>query len=221
MDGKERKKTGKLIFVCGWCREFMSDKKGKLVLIVGPSGSGKGTIIMHLRERHPDWVFPVSCTTRAMRPGEIEGQVYHFISEEEFKKGITSGQFLEYAIVHEKGYYGTSASEILEGINAGKTVVREVDIQGFHSIKKAFDEGEHGLNRDQLLTIFIEAKDLDELQRRIADRGKLPEDEVARRMESARKEIAQADLCDARILNEYGKIDEAVAKADEIILKNL
>ena len=199
----------------------MTDKKGKLVLIVGPSGSGKGTIIMHLRERHPDWIFPVSCTTRAMRPGEINGQVYNFISEEEFKKGISEGRFLEYAIVHEKGYYGTSASEILDGINAGKIVVREVDIQGFHSIKKAFANGFDGLTSSRLLTIFIEAKDLEELQKRIADRGKLPEDEVARRMESARKEIAQADLCDERILNEYGKIDEAVAKADEIILANL
>lgn len=199
----------------------MSEKKGKLVLIVGPSGSGKGTIIMHLRERHPDWVFPVSCTTRAMRPGEVEGQVYHFVSKEEFEKGLADGRFLEHAIVHEKGYYGTDKEGIIEGVNAGKVVVREVDIQGFHSIKKAFADGFDGLDSSHLLTIFIEAKDLDELQRRIADRGKLPEDEVARRMESARKEIAQADLCDARILNEYGKIDEAVGKADEIILANL
>lgn len=192
----------------------MTEKKGKLVLIVGPSGSGKGTIIKNLIDRHPDWVFPVSCTTRAPRPGEVDGQVYRFISEKEFKRGISEGKFLEYAIVHEKGYYGTSKDEILDGIAAGKVVVREVDIQGFHSIKKA-------MPADELLTIFIEAKDLEELQKRIAERGKLPDDEVARRMESARKEISQAEQCDFRILNEYGKIEEAVDNVDDLILKNL
>ena len=195
-------------------------KKGKLVLIVGPSGSGKGTIIMHLRERHPNWIFPVSWTTRAMRPGEVEGQVYHFVSKEEFEKGLVSDQFLEYAIVHEKGYYGTDKEEILKGINSGKIVVREVDIQGFNSIKKAFADGFDGLTSSHLLTIFIEAKDLEELQKRIAERGKLPAEEVERRMESARKEIAQADLCDYRILNEYGKVEDAVGKVDWIILGN-
>jgi len=198
----------------------MADKKGKLVLIVGPSGSGKGTIIKNLKDRHPDWIYPVSWTTRAVRPGEVEGQVYHFVSKEEFEKGMADGQFLEHAIVHEKGYYGTDKSEIVAGVNAGKTVVREVDIQGFHSIKKAFAGGFDGLDSSHLLTIFVEAKDLEELQRRIAERGKLPDEEVARRMESARKEIAQADECDYRILNEYGKIQETVDEVDGIILKS-
>jgi len=89
--------------------------------------------------------------------------------------------------------------------------VREVDIQGFHSIREV-------IPASSLVTIFIEAKDLEELQSRITKRGKLPEEEVARRMESARKEIAQADECDFRILNEYGKIDEAVGSVEKIIL---
>jgi len=187
---------------------------GKFVLIVGPSGSGKGTIIKNLRERHPDWVFPVSCTTRAVRPGEKDGLVYNFVSEDEFKKWISTGRFLEYAIVHEKGYYGTAKDEIMAGLADGKVVLREVDIQGFHSIKKA-------ISADDLLTIFVEAGDLDELRKRIADRGKLPEEEVERRMESAKKEIAQADLCDFRIVNEYGKIDDVVNKVEKIIINNL
>jgi len=199
----------------------MAERKGKLILIVGPSGYGKGTIIADLRQRHPDWIYPVSWTTREMRPGEIEGQVYHFVGEEEFEKGIADGQFLEYAIVHEKGYYGTDKLEIVDGVNFGKVVVREVDIQGFHSIKKAFADGFDGLDTSHLLTIFVEAKDLDELQKRIAERGKLPEEEVERRMESARKEIAQAGECDYRIENEYGKIKETVDKVDDLILKNL
>ncbi len=188
--------------------------KGKLVLIVGPSGSGKGTIIKHLRERHPDWVYPVSYTTRQIRPGEEDGLVYNFISEDEFKKGIDEGRFLEYAIVHEKGYYGTDKSEILGALGEGKVVVREVDIQGFNSIREVVEAG-------SLLTVFVEAGDLDELEKRIADRGKLPEEEVERRMESARKEIAQADECDFRVKNEYGKIDKAVDEVDELLLKNI
>jgi len=193
---------------------MLDDLKGKLVLIVGPSGSGKGTIIKHLREKHPDWVYPVSYTTRKIRLGEEDGLVYHFISEEEFKRGISEDRFLEYAIVHEKGYYGTDKGEILGALNEGKVVVREIDIQGFHSIKEA-------MAAEDLLTIFVEAGDLEELERRIADRGKLPEEEVARRMESARKEIAQADLCNFRIKNEYGKIEEAVEEVDGIILGEL
>jgi guanylate kinase len=192
----------------------MNDNKGKLVLIVGPSGSGKGTIIKNLREMHPDWVYPVSYTTRAIRPGEEDGLVYHFISEDEFKQGISDGRFLEYAIVHEKGYYGTDRAEIMSALEEGKVVIREIDIQGFHSIREV-------MPKDDLLTIFVEAGDLDELERRIADRGKLPEEEVARRMESARKEIAQADQCDFRIKNEYGKIEEAVEEVDGIILGGL
>jgi len=192
----------------------MTNSKGKLILIVGPSGSGKGTIIKGLRERHPEWVYPVSCTTRARRPGEEDGLVYHFISKEEFEKGISDGRFLEYAVVHEKGYYGTDRDEILGALNDGKVVVREIDIQGFHSISKV-------VSTEQLLTIFVEAGDLDELKKRISERGKLPEEEVMRRMDSARKEIAQAGECDYRIVNEYGKVKEAVEKVDEIILDEL
>jgi len=190
----------------------MTNSKGKLVLIVGPSGSGKGTIIKHLREMHPDFVYPVSYTTRAIRPGEEDGLVYHFISKEEFEKGISEGRFLEHAIVHERGYYGTDRAEILGALDEGKVVVREIDIQGFHSIRKV-------IPAEQLLTIFVEAGDLDELRKRIADRGKLPEEEVERRMESARREIAQADECDYRIVNEYGKIEEAVRVVDGIIMR--
>jgi len=188
--------------------------KGKFVLIVGPSGSGKGTIIKNIRKRHPDWIYPFSYTTRAMRPGEENGLVYKFISKEEFEKGINDGKFLEYACVHEKGYYGTAKDEIMKGLEEGNVVVREVDIQGFHSIKKALDAS-------LLITIFIEAGDLDELKKRIAERGALPDEEILRRMESAKREIAQADQCDFRIVNEYGKVDEAVNAVEKIILDNL
>ena len=189
----------------------MTNLKGKLVLIVGPSGSGKGTIIKNLRDRHADWVYPVSYTTRDIRPGEADGLVYNFISKNEFEEGIKNGRFLEYAVVHGVDYYGTERDEIIGALDAGKIVVREVDIQGFHSIRDV-------IPKENLVTIFIEAKDLEELKVRIAKRGKLPEEEVERRMESARKEISQAGECDYRVVNEYGKVEEAVGEVEKIIV---
>jgi len=192
----------------------MANLKGKLVLIVGPSGSGKGTIIKNLRDRHADFIYPVSYTTRAIRPGEVDGLVYNFISKDEFEKGIESGRFLEYAIVHGVDYYGTARDEIIGALDAGKVVVREVDIQGFHSIRDV-------IPAENLISIFIEAGELDELRKRIAKRGKLSDEEVERRMQSAIKEIEQADECDYRIVNEYGKVEEAVDQVENFIKGDL
>jgi guanylate kinase len=137
--------------------------------------------------------------------------VYNFISKNEFEEGIKNGRFLEYAVVHGVDYYGTARDEIIGALDAGKIVVREVDIQGFHSIRDV-------IPKENLVTIFIEAKDLEELKVRIAKRGKLPEEEVERRMESARKEISQAGECDYRVVNEYGKVEEAVGEVEKIIV---
>lgn len=186
----------------------MKSHKGKLVLIVGPSGSGKGSIIRELRLNHPEFVYPVSFTTRAKRPGEEDGLVYRFISREEFEKGIKGGRFLEYATVHGVDYYGTDRAVIEDGIAAGKVVVREVDIQGFHSIEGKVPD---------MVSIFIEAKSLEQLQKRILGRSQMSLEELARRMESAAKEIAQASECDYKVVNEEGKLGEAVMEVERII----
>ncbi len=88
------------------------------------SGSGKGTVIAHLRKVFPDAVFPLSCTTRSPRPGEKDGEVYHFINKEEFQRRIKAGDILEWAIVHHDNYYGTLKQPILDALKAGKIVIR-------------------------------------------------------------------------------------------------
>ncbi len=163
--------------------------KGKLFLIMGPSGVGKGTAINIIKEKHPEFVFPTSVTTRDIRPGEKPGDVYHFISKEEFKAKIEAGELLEYAIVHNNNYYGTLKSAIIKPLNEGKTVIREVDMQGVISIRDL-------IPADQLVVIFITAPDYETLVRRIKGRSELPQDEIQRRMESAKKEFDYADECD-------------------------
>lgn len=186
---------------------------GLLVLIVGPSGSGKGTVIAELRKRHPDWVFPISATTREKRPAEVSGEVYYFMSKEDFKKGIEDGDFLEWAEVHKENFYGTMKKPILEALEAGKVVIREVDIQGFKSIRQQ-------VPKENLISMFFMVPDLDELIARILKRGKLPDDEIKRRMESAKKEISQAGECDYRVPSPTGKIAEITDGVEKIILKH-
>lgn len=187
---------------------------GRLFLIVGPSGSGKGTVIAELTKRHPDFVFPISATTRESRPGEQDGEVYHFISRDAFRHGIEAGDFLEWAEVHRDHYYGTLKKPILDALVARKVIIREVDIQGFHSIRQA-------LPHEQLVSIFLVVKDLDELKMRILKRGKLPDEEIERRMESARKEIAQAEECDYQVDSPHGQIPKIVEEVEAIIQKEM
>ena len=187
---------------------------GKLVLIVGPSGSGKGTVISRLKVKYPGYVYPVSYTTREPREGETEGEVYHFISKEEFEKMIKDDGFLEYATVHSSDYYGTAKKEIMDALSQGAVVVREVDIQGFHSIKDL-------LPSENLITIFMEVTDQEDLKNRILKRGEMSDEEVERRMQSTLSEIAQADQCDYRVENKWGEVDRCVGDVEKIILNEI
>lgn len=180
------------------------------MLIVGPSGSGKGTVIAELKKRYPDFVYPVSCTTRAPRPGEVPGEVYDYVSKEEFVRWVSEGKFLEWAEVHKDHFYGVLKEPVMRALEEGNVVVREVDIQGFRSISAI-------IPREQLVSIFILVSDLEELRRRILGRGPLPEEEITRRLESAKGEIALADLCDYRIESRHGEIERMVDEAAAII----
>ena len=126
--------------------------KQKLILILGPSGSGKGTVLAYLKEKHPEFVFPVSCTTRSKRRNEKDGEVYNFVSSAEFEKRIENGDFLEWALVHNKHYYGTLKTPIMEALGKDKVVVREVDVQGLKSIREIISE-------NQLTSVFLVVKD--------------------------------------------------------------
>ncbi len=185
--------------------------KGKLVLISGPSGVGKGTVISALKKQYPQFVYPISETTRQIRPGEKDGEVYHFISKEEFLQAKEAGDFLEVATVHQDNYYGTLKKPIMDALEAGLVVVREVDMQGFLSIKAV-------IPAENLVSIFLEAENIEELLRRIARRGRLPEEEISRRMESARKELALAPMYDYRVKSLENQIDTCVADVEKIIL---
>ncbi len=184
--------------------------KGLLIIISGPSGVGKGTVIKKLKQKYTDFVYPISCTTREMRPGEEDGGVYHFISKDDFEEGIEQGDFLEWAMVHQTNYYGTPKKPIIDSLEQGKVVLREVDVQGAQSIQKIVPE-------KNLVTIFIKAESEEKLLERIAKRGELPQDEVERRMESAKKEMGMADEFDYQVWNYENRVDECVEEVERII----
>jgi guanylate kinase len=186
--------------------------KGLFVAICGPSGVGKGTIIKMMKERFSEALYVLSHTTREMRPGEKEGEVYFFISKDEFEEGIKQERFLEWAQVHKKDYYGILKEPVLKGLEEGKVVIREVDLQGVRSIKKVFDPAD-------LVSIIILPENLQVLRDRIAARGKLPEEEVERRLASAKVEILAAKEMDYRVYNIEGQIEESYQEVMAIIEK--
>lgn len=183
---------------------------GVFVAISGPSGVGKGTIMNLLRERLKNAVFVLSHTTRRMRAGEEDGVQYHFVSKEEFERGIAAGEFLEYAQVHQKDYYGILKKPVETALNSGKLVLREVDVQGAENIRKT-------IPKEQLLTIFIKPPSMDLLREHIEKRGHLSEEEIARRMVSAEKEMQEAQLFDYRVVNPEGEIETCYREIEAII----
>ena len=187
---------------------------GLLFLISGPSGSGKGTVITKIREIYPNIIYPTSCTTRERRVGEVEGNVYNYISKADFEKKIEAGEFLEYALVHGLNYYGMLKSQVLEPLKKGSVVIREVDVQGFLNIKKV-------VPADNLVSIFLKADSVESLITRITRRSAMSEEEVALRMESAEKEMSMKDLFDYQVWSLDGKIGECIDEVSGIIQKEV
>ncbi len=188
------------------------ESRGKLYLILGPSGSGKGTVLDALRKRHPEFFFPVSCTTRPKRPNEVDGEVYEFVTPEEFERRKAGEEFLEWAVVHHDYSYGTLKAPILEALEAGKTVIREVDVQGLRSIREI-------IPRENLMSIFLTVPGWDTLQRRILKRAAMGEEELARRHESFLKEMEWAKECDHVIESVEGEIEELIAAVEKVIVR--
>lgn len=183
---------------------------GKLFLILGPSGSGKGTVIKYLRKKFPEAVFPISCTTRMPRPGEQEGDMYHFLTKEEFGKRIAAGEFLEWAMVHHDNKYGTLKKPILDAIDGGKIVIREVDMQGVKSIRAL-------LPKEKVISIFITAPSWGNLKKRITGRSPLGRDELLQREKSFAREMEFSRECDYVVMSEQGKIKEYSEKVGDIV----
>lgn len=188
---------------------------GKLVLLIGPSGVGKSVILKSLRSAHADFIFPRSATTRARRPGEGD-ELYHFVSEQEFDAWLGDDKFLETAQVHRGARYGTLLSEIIPFIEQGKTVVREVDVQGFKSIRaNPLFVGDKAQYR--LQTIFILPENETQLIEHITKRAPIDKEELARRVASMQMELQTAQQTDVQIVNREGKLKQTIAEVEKAI----
>lgn len=169
-------------------------RRGRLVVLAGPSAVGKSSVVRELRTRLPELVFSVSATTRDPRPGEVDGKDYRFTSREEFQRMIDSGELLEWAEIHGGlQRSGTPAAPVEEALEAGKPVLVEVDLAGARAVRQAMPEA---------LLVFMAPPSWDVLVQRLTGRGTETEDVVARRLETARVELAAQDEFDTVIVNE-------------------
>jgi guanylate kinase len=190
-------------------------KRGTVILLSGPSGSGKGTLMAFVRERHPDFVLPTTWTTRAPRPGEIEGtsasgKKYHFVSKDDFLDAVEKKQFLEWDH-HFENYYGTPLPEVETALAEGKTVFQELDVKGAANIRER-------LSKEYVKSIFLEVHSLEDLERRILERQPdITQEELAVRKERYMQELHYKDASDYALVNEYGKLAETEAEFERIL----
>lgn len=164
----------------------------RLVVLAGPTAVGKGTVAAHIREHYPEVHLSVSATTRPPRPGEVDGTTYFFLSDEQFDRMVEAGQFLEWATVHNAYRYGTPRQPIDAAIAEGRSVLLEIDIQGARQVREAFPEAR---------LVFLLPPTWDELVRRLTDRATESPEEQARRLETAKIELAAQEEFDASVVN--------------------
>ena len=167
-------------------------RKGMLLVISGPSGTGKGTLIERLMKEDPTLVFSVSATTRAPRPGEIDGVHYHFVTNEQYDELVAANAFVEYATVHGNRY-GTLRSEVYERLERGENVVLDIDVQGALNVIASEKEK---------VSIFILPPSMQELRSRLTGRGTETEEAVERRLHNAVWEISQKDKYEYKVIND-------------------
>ncbi|WIB14261.1 guanylate kinase [Curtobacterium sp. MCPF17_050] len=164
----------------------------KLVVLAGPTAVGKGTVSAHIREQYPEVNLSVSATTRKPRPGEVDGVHYYFVDDAEFDRMIRDRELLEYATVHNSYRYGTPRPPIDRALDAGEKVMLEIDLQGARQVRDAMPEA---------VLVFLLPPTWDELVRRLIGRGTESAEEQARRLETAKVELAAQDEFDVRIVN--------------------
>lgn len=185
----------------------MTDSQhGRLIVLCGPAGVGKGTVLGRVREQHPEIWLSVSATTRQPRPGEVDGVNYFFMPEQEFLDKEAAGEFLETADVFGLAHYGTPVKPVVEHLERNIPVILEIDIQGASSVKQR--AGELGI---EVMTVFIAPPSFEELERRLIGRGTETPEQQAKRLETAKIELAAESEFDKVIVNNV--VDEA---ADEL-----
>lgn len=176
--------------------------RSRLVVLAGPTAVGKGTVAAHIKEHHPEIHLSVSATTRKPRPGEVDGEHYFFVDEAEFDRMVAAGELLEYATVHNAHRYGTPRRPIEEALAAGRTVLLEIDLQGARQVREA----------DPSATlVFLLPPSWDELVQRLVGRGTEDAAERARRLRTAKTELASQGEFDYRVVN-----DDVARAADEV-----
>ena len=181
-------------------------KTGKLFVLSGPSGVGKGTLREHALNNAPNLKYSISCTTRKPREGETDGVEYRFISHAKFQEYISQGLFLEYAHVHED-YYGTLKSDVMSELEIGHDVLLEIDVQGALTVKEIMPEA---------VLIFVAPPSVEVLTQRLTGRGTESSSSLEVRLSNALKEIALKDKYDYVIVND--DLDSACEELKKIIL---
>ncbi|MBS4882239.1 MAG: guanylate kinase [Peptoniphilus harei] len=178
---------------------------GFLLVLSGPSGSGKGTVSEALMKNNDDIIFSTSVTTRTPRPGEVNGENYFFATREEFEKMVENDELLEHAFVHTN-YYGTPKKFVFDEIEKGEIVLLEIDVQGALQVKKKYKEA---------VFIFLIPPTMDELKSRLVKRDTETEDEIETRYRNAFKELDFVGEYDYFVINDV--IDNAVKDIETII----
>ncbi|MBR1837940.1 MAG: guanylate kinase [Bacteroidaceae bacterium] len=166
----------------------------KLIVFCAPSGSGKSTLIAHAMEQLPQLTFSVSATSRPPRGQERHGVEYYFLSTEEIRRRIEDGEFIEWCEVYPGRYYGTLRSEVDRLLAEGKDVVLDLDVIGAENVKKIYGE--------RALTIFVQPPSIDELRKRLTNRGTDAPEVIQTRIERAQYELSFAPRFDQRIVND-------------------
>ncbi|MBQ9087132.1 MAG: guanylate kinase [Clostridia bacterium] len=180
--------------------------KGLMIVISGPAGSGKGTVNAHLL-RTGDFAFSVSATTRAPRPGEIDGVNYHYITREEFLRRIESGDMLEYT-QYCGNYYGTPLKEAEEVLNTGKHLILEIEVEGARNVKARYPDA---------LLILLLPPSFAVQEQRLRGRGTETEEKILERLARTREELGFADCYDYVVYNRDGHDQDAAGEILSIL----
>ncbi len=182
---------------------------GQLIVIAGPSGVGKGTLLKSLLKRHPEIQVSISATTRQPRSGELNGQHYYFVSRAEFEALVAQGDLLEWA-EFAGNYYGTPKAPIAKLVAQGQPVILEIELSGARQVRQSFPNAKQ---------IFVMPPSVEALEARIRDRGQDDEAAIAKRLQRARAELAAADEFDLKIVND--DFEMAIADLEKAIFSSL
>jgi len=188
----------------------MNSQTGAVLVLSGPSGAGKSSLIERISHEIGDYYFSISTTTRPIRKGELEGIHYHFVTIEEFKKGINNDCFLEYALVHGN-YYGTSLKPVKEALSSGKLVIFDIDVQGNTAVNNRLG--------DIVTSVFITPPTLSELKKRLKNRSTDAQEVIDARIKMAKREIQRVSEYDYLIVNDDLEVAASALKLIAVAAK--